>query len=923
VYIVNRRTVVDQATDEAKRLLGLVYQSGQRDGLPWATQRAFAALGLTGEPALSDESEPHVAALRDALIALSGDDTAPPLAVSTLRGELADNGEWKVNPARPAIIIGTIDMIGSKLLFSGYGDGRYGRAHHAGLIGQDALIVHDEAHLSPAFSKLLRAVEQEQEREFKRNGRPTSITRPIRVMELSATTRHDGDAPRPGSSGAAGSFAIEDEDAGDSVVQQRLMAKKQLSLVEVHAGDKNGLVGAMVEAALQHADKGCRVLVYVQKPDVAADVRQAIGKGIMEKAEQSGIRQAAHGVKQRVGLLTGTIRGYERDILAEGELFKAFRSDPNRPLQLEHTLYLVSTSAGEVGADWDADHLVCDLTTLDNMAQRFGRVNRLGGEGRSAEITLIVEKPTNGAEDKAAKKPRTPSPLDAAIAKTGEILRSIARNGGEVSPAALAKVFDGLSVEDKRAAFSPTPTILTASDILFDAWSLTSIAGELPGRPEVAPYLHGVAEWEPPETYVAWRAELAELARADVSNDDLEEVFDAFPIRATERLRDRTDRVFDELREIAARVNRDHARADADAEAPRPRSDRDPRVVLITQNKVQWVRLSELAPVDRSQNAAAISRLAYAIVVLPVEAGGLGEDGTLDGSALPPGDPTALDVAEATATGQRIRQRVCVNADNTKAPLTAGGSNGALPCKLRIALADDEAAEDDEGGSRKVAIEYCVERSESGEPGTVVALRDHTTAVEAAAKRIGQALCLPALVCEALALAARWHDAGKTRAVWQRYARNGNPAAPVAKSPRYLHPKALGGYRHELGSLLDAARPAGAAGLPMDEASDVTEVANHPERDLILHLIATHHGWGRPHFESMAFDRERLTTENETVAVEVMQRFGRLQQRFGRWGLAWLESLLRCADIAASKQAVASSNAPASSGDPVPEAVGT
>ena len=60
----------------------------------------------------------------------------PPLAVSTLRGELADNEEWKQDPARTAIIVGTIDMIGSKLLFSGYGDGQYHRAHHAGLIGQ-------------------------------------------------------------------------------------------------------------------------------------------------------------------------------------------------------------------------------------------------------------------------------------------------------------------------------------------------------------------------------------------------------------------------------------------------------------------------------------------------------------------------------------------------------------------------------------------------------------------------------------------------------------------------------------------------------------------------------------------------------------------------------------------------------------------
>ena len=64
-----------------------------------------------------------------------------PVAVSTLRGELADNEEWKADPARPAIIVGTIDMIGSKLLFSGYGDGRYRRSQHAGLIGQDSFII--------------------------------------------------------------------------------------------------------------------------------------------------------------------------------------------------------------------------------------------------------------------------------------------------------------------------------------------------------------------------------------------------------------------------------------------------------------------------------------------------------------------------------------------------------------------------------------------------------------------------------------------------------------------------------------------------------------------------------------------------------------------------------------------------------------
>jgi CRISPR-associated endonuclease/helicase Cas3 len=156
--------------------------------------------------------------------------------------------------------------------------------------------------------------------------------------------------------------------------------------------------------------------------------------------------------------------------------------------------------------------------------------------------------------------------------------------------------------------------------------------------------------------------------------------------------------------------------------------------------------------------------------------------------------------------------------------------------------------------------------------------------------RISEALGLKRELKEALALAAKWHDRGKDRPVWQRYAYNPPPSTPLAKSTKYLHPRALGGYRHEFGSLLEAAR---------DE-----EIQKHPEKDLILHLIASHHGRSRPHFERNAWEHGqngRTTADNEEAAAEAMRRFGRLQQRFGRWGLAWLESLVRCADIAASQ----------------------
>ena len=50
------------------------------------------------------------------------------------------------------VVIGTVDMIGSRLLFSGYGDGLSRRALHAGLLGHDAFLLDD-----PRYMNVLRA----------------------------------------------------------------------------------------------------------------------------------------------------------------------------------------------------------------------------------------------------------------------------------------------------------------------------------------------------------------------------------------------------------------------------------------------------------------------------------------------------------------------------------------------------------------------------------------------------------------------------------------------------------------------------------------------------------------------------------------------------------------------------------------------
>ena len=97
----------------------------------------------------------------------------------------------------------------------------------------------------------------------------------------------------------------------------------------------------------------------------------------------------------------------------------------------------------------------------------------------------------------------------------------------------------------------------------------------------------------------------------------------------------------------------------------------------------------------------------------------------------------------------------------------------------------------------------------------------------------------------------------------------------------------LGGYRHEFGSLVEAERE-----IPVDA----------PNRDLVLHLIAAHHGWARPGFPNpRQWDPGVPDELNRKLAVEAANRFARLQAKYGPWRLAWLEALLKAADAHASR----------------------
>jgi CRISPR-associated endonuclease/helicase Cas3 len=857
IYVVDRRTVVDQATDVAERLR--------------ASLRSAPAASLTAQ-------------VRDQLnkLCLDPTDDASPLAISTLRGERADNREWQSDPGRPAIIIGTVDMIGSRLLFSGYGVSRRMRPFHAGLLGQDTLLVHDEAHLSEPFGRLILTIVEVQ--------RAQRAPRPLRVMELSATRRRQD---------ATAAFTLKEEDKAEELVDQRLHAVKRLRF-EDGAESEDAAVAKVAELALRYKDERKRVLVYVRRPRDARRIADELAKATD---------------RSRIALLTGTVRGYERDALAETALFKGFQSDPDRHPP-EATEYLVATSAGEVGVDLDADHLVCDLSTLDSMIQRLGRVNRLGGKDRQANV-YVVEWPAKKDEGKKGK-------LDQAIMETKTALASLPKRDGahDASPESLR------ALGDRTKAFAPTPRTVPLTDILLDSWSLTRVK-DLPGRPMPERWLHGVEAGEP-DLYVAWRQEVSELAgylRGENRNSVrlVKQLYDKHPILARERLRGPLSEVKHELERIAKRKPKATESEQGDSEEREP--PQPIQAILLPVNSDPIVgALSDLL----EREAA----LPNATIVLPPSAGGLDERGMLANDEQFNPERTRYDVAdELSAASKEERRRLRILLERKEGQGWSArvlGQSIEIPDDLAEQLAEARIdkvpnrvlgnhfagthalaerallviAKDDEGPSKALQLLGASRATTTVQDDPAAAARwqeldEHLIWAEREAagivEKIGLKAEAPAVV-EAVVIAARWHDRGKDRPAWQKAIghappRQGQGATwkPWAKSgQRGFDDSECGAYRHEFGSLR--------------EASEDETIRNHPERDLILHLIAAHHGRARPHFEPDQWDIADGVSdeENAAVAAETMRRFARLQRRFGHWGLAWLESLVRAADYAAS-----------------------
>lgn len=69
----------------------------------------------------------------------------------------------------------------------------------------------------------------------------------------------------------------------------------------------------------------------------------------------------------------------------------------------------------------------------------------------------------------------------------------------------------------------------------------------------------------------------------------------------------------------------------------------------------------------------------------------------------------------------------------------------------------------------------------------------------------------------------------------------------------------------------------------------------------MLHLIAAHHGFARPVIGTRGCE-DKPPSVLEAKAAEIALRFACLQAKWGPWGLAWWEALLRAADQQASRE---------------------
>ena len=882
-FVVDRRLVVDDAYARALKL-----------------EKALQ------NPATGSVTEKVAASLKK----LSQD--GPPLIARRLRGGIPREDDWARTPSQPTVLCSTVDQIGSRLLFRGYGVSDSMKPVHAGLIGSDCLILLDEAHLAEPFRQTLEWVRLYRSDKWQQG----TYSGPYGVALLTAT---------PGSA-AASPFTLEQEDKNHPVLKKRLEAGKPAKLFKANDEDaRQKIFVTEVRQALEGNAKAIGVVVN----------RVARARALFEK-----LRAELQDDQAELMLLIGPARPAQRDQIAQRLAPIRTGADEARAA-LEKPLVIVATQTIEAGVDIDLDALFTEAAPLYALRQRFGRLNRNGRDiTPSAAIVAINEEVGARSSDPVYGE---------AIAQAWKALDSNAITSGRGKNKQKVVNF-GLShfaVPMSSDALSPKPDAPVLMPTHLDLLSQTS---PVPAAdPEVALYLHGPSRQSDGIT-VIWRADI----NPDWKDQDVPRLLTLVPPRSGEAIELPVWAVQRWLSQDGSAINASDDLADVPSITPEMHGRNGKGRPVF-----RWKGLDE-----HSQWVGPDKLRAGDTIIVPAAYGGVDEHGwhpqwdekkdkpvsDLADTAAEPyygrrfslriapgllGDEVAPDTLSgvlARAHSERW-EAVCDSVlrlslpDALKAQIRlleqARGKRGRPAVELHIDVYGVNADDEPRGlvfvapqGLTNAAIEI----EEGGKPnateddasgsltGFAQSLAKHNLEVQKKTETFASCAGLPDERVADLKLAGFLHDEGKRDPRFQRWLHHGDPLGSdpedentvLAKSGRPLPPNARD-----------------KAGLPprwRHEALSVRLARAHErlngarDKDLVLWLVGTHHGYGRPLFphaepkesapdvgpQSLAFDWNGLDWPT---------LFQILKARYGVWELARMEAILRLADHRASEDA--------------------
>jgi CRISPR-associated endonuclease/helicase Cas3 len=915
--VVDRRIVVDQVAERGRSLLRALMTNTDATVREVATR--LRSLTRTGEE---------------------------PLGVFTLRGGMPKDDGWARTPDQPLVISSTVDQVGSRMLMQGYGVSPGMKPVHAGLLANDTLLLLDEVHLSEPFRQTLDQLARLRKR-FSASGVKTRFAHAF----LSATP----------AAGATTPFTLLDrEKEPDSPLGPRLHASKPARLVDVD--DRSALEKACVDQTKSLLGRHRTIAVVVNRVASASLIARQLAETL--------------GADATVTLLTGRMRPLDRDDVLR-ELRPAVQTGRERNAN-DPKRVIVGTQCIEAGADFDFDALVTEAASLDSLRQRFGRVDRLGKYGK-ADGVIVYDKsakddPIYGtaiAETvkwfKEREKER-PKKLKDELRKLKVEARKLdgeAKQHAEAQIARAAMVDFGVfaievptgdALVKLLAPKHSAPTLLPA---YLDLWAQTSPA---PGQlPDVSLWLHGPTAG-PADVQVLWRADLSEEVLrpeqceaataivAAVRPSSLEAMSLTFVTARAWLANQPTHDLGDT--EGATTDDRDQSKSPG-RRALRWRGD---------ESEIIWAQ-SESEPSLKPGDT----------IVVPVSYGGI-RSGCFDATSTEP----VQDCAERAELLARARPVLRLHpnvldelglslplddTDEARAALGLLASNGNWPdwkrlwaeklakgrgslvvagepswtviearrvplSALRQVLQPEETFED--------GIELTTDGDDSIHAGRAVSLAEHSADVEMFAREYATRCGLGAELSEHVALAAWLHDIGKADRRFQLMLRGGSeielfkdetPWAKSAMPPgaRQAHRLARQksryprGARHEVQSLaMLQGRLEG-----VKEGLKKAAATKEPDLDLVLHLVASHHGFCRPFapaivdespvdvtlarhrskkFGEIDFASTSSSNGLHRLDAPLADRFWGLVAKYGWLELCWLEAILRLADHRASEE---------------------